>query len=145
MPLVLVHGTGGAYAGWESILPAIEKQFRVFAVDRRGRGESGEARTYAIEREFEDVAAVVDSIGAEVNLLGHSFGGICALEAALLIPRLRKLVLYEPPLPVPGVPIYREGIIDRLEALLDAGDRTAVLTTFMREVVRMPEYEHDLF
>ena len=145
MPLVLVHGTGGAYARWAPILPALEKQFTVYAVDRRGRGESGEARTYAIEREFEDVAAVVDSIGGEVNLLGHSFGGICALEAALLTPRLRKLVLYEPPLPVPCVTIYPEGVIDRLDALLDAGDRSAVLTTFMREVVRMPEYELDLF
>jgi pimeloyl-ACP methyl ester carboxylesterase len=55
------------------------------------------------------------------------------------------LVLYEPPLPLPGVPIYPEGVIDRLDALLDAGDRSAVLTTFMREVVRMPEYELDLF
>jgi pimeloyl-ACP methyl ester carboxylesterase len=145
MPLVLVHGTGGAYARWAPILPALEKQFTVYAVDRRGRGESGEARTYAIEREFEDVAAVVDSIVDEVNLLGHSFGGICALEAALLTPRLRKLVLYEPPLPVPCVTIYPEGVIDRLDALLDAGDRSAVLTTFMREVVRMPEYELDLF
>lgn len=145
MPLVLVHGTGGAYARWAPILPALEKQFTVYAVDRRGRGESGEARTYAIEREFEDVAAVVDSIGDQVNLLGHSFGGICALEAALLTPRLRKLVLYEPPLPVPCVTIYPEGVIDRLDALLDAGDRSAVLTTFMREVVRMPEYELDLF
>jgi len=145
MPLVLVHGTGGAYARWAPILPALEKQFTVYAVDRRGRGESGEARTYALEREFEDVAAVVDSIGDQVNLLGHSFGGICALEAALLTPRLRKLVLYEPPLPVPGVTIYPEGVIDRLDALLDAGDRSAVLTTFMREVVRMPEYELDLF
>ena len=145
MPLVLVHGTGGAYARWAPILPALEKQFTVYAVDRRGRGESGEARTYALEHEFEDVAAVVDSIGDQVNLLGHSFGGICALEAALLTPRLRKLVLYEPPLPVPGVTIFPEGVIDRLDALLDAGDRSAVLTTFMREVVRMPEYELDLF
>ncbi len=144
-PLVLVHGTGGAYVRWRPILPALEKQFTVYAVDRRGRGESGEAPGYAIEREFEDVAAVVDSIGDGVNLLGHSFGGICSLEAALLTPHLRKLVLYEPPLPVPGVPVYPDGIIERLQALLDAGDRAGVLTTFMREVVRMPPHELELF
>src|SRR5215813_2457638 len=78
-PLVLVHGTGGASVRWKPILPALEQHFTVYAVDRRGRGESGEAASYAIEREFEDVAAVVDSIGNEVNLLGHSFGAICAL------------------------------------------------------------------
>ncbi|MCX9077915.1 MAG: alpha/beta hydrolase [Candidatus Methanoperedens sp.] len=144
-PLVLVHGTGGAYARWRPVLPALEKQFTVYAVDRRGRGDSGEAQSYAIEREFEDVAAVVDSIGDGVNLLGHSFGAICALEAALLTPHVRKLLLYEPPLPIPGVPIYPEGVIDRLQDLLDAGDRPGVLTTFMSEVVRMPAHELELF
>jgi len=144
-PLVLVHGTGGAHGRWIPILPALEKHFTVFAVDRRGRGESGDGQGYAIEREFEDVAAVVDSIGGEVNLLGHSYGGICSLEAALLTPNLRRLVLYEPPLPLPGVPIYPEGTIERLQALLDAGDRPGVILTFMREVVRMPAHELELF
>lgn len=145
MPLVLVHGTGGAYSRWKPVLPALERQFTVYAIDRRGRGESGDDSSYAIEREFEDVAAVVNAVGDEVNLLGHSYGGICALEAALLTPHLNCLILYEPPLPVPGVPIYPEGVIDRLQALLDAGDRAGVLTTFMREVVRMPAHELDMF
>jgi pimeloyl-ACP methyl ester carboxylesterase len=144
-PLVLVHGTGGAYGRWRPILPALEKHFTVFAIDRRGRGESGEAKGYAIEREFEDVAAIVDSIGGEVNLLGHSYGGICSLEAALLTSHLSRLILYEPPLPIPGVPIYPEGTIERLQALLDGGDREGVITTFMREVVRTPPHELELF
>jgi pimeloyl-ACP methyl ester carboxylesterase len=85
-PLVLVHGTGGAYTRWEPILTALQTHFTVYAVDRRGRGESGDADTYAIEREFEDIAAIVDSLGEPALLLGHSFGAICALEAALLTP-----------------------------------------------------------
>lgn len=52
------------------------------AVERRGRGKSGDTKPYAIEREFDDVAAVVGSIGEPVSLLGHSSGGTCALEAA---------------------------------------------------------------
>jgi pimeloyl-ACP methyl ester carboxylesterase len=144
-PLILVHGTGGALARWAPILPALEQHFRVYAVDRRGRGASGDSDIYAIEREFEDVAAVVDSIGEPVNLLGHSFGGICALEAALRAQHIRKLVLYEPPLPVEGVQIYPEGVIERLQALLATGDREAILSTFMREVVRMPPHEFELF
>ncbi len=143
-PLVLVHGTGGSSARWTPILPALEAHFSLYALDRRGRGESDDAPNYALEREFEDVAAVVDSIGQPVNLLGHSFGGICALEAALLTPHLRKLILYEPPIPVAGVSIYPDGFIDRLDALLAAGDREGVLTTFMQAVVRMPSREFEL-
>jgi pimeloyl-ACP methyl ester carboxylesterase len=56
-PLVLVHGTGGFSTRWKPILPAFEKYFTVYAVDRRGRGESGDGSNYAIEREFDDVAA----------------------------------------------------------------------------------------
>jgi len=144
-PLVLVHGTGGAHSRWTPILPALEKRFSVFAVDRRGRGESGDADIYAHAREFEDIAAVVNSLGESVYLLGHSFGAICSLEAALLTSNLHKLILYEPPIPVQGVHIYPEGVIDRLQALLDAGDREGVLTTFFREVVKMPSNEFDLF
>ena len=144
-PLVLVHGTGGSSGRWKPILPTLEKHFTVYAVDRRGRGESGDASSYAIEREFEDVTAVVDSIGSNVNLLGHSFGAACSLEAALRTSNLRKLILYEPPLPLPGVSLYPDGVIDRLQALLDSGDRRGVLTTFFHEVVRMPAHEFELF
>ncbi len=90
----------------------------VYAVDRRGRGESGDGPNYTIEAEFEDVASVVDSIGDGTNLLGHSFGAVCSLEAALRTLHLRKLVLYEPPLPLPGITLYPEGSINRLQALL---------------------------
>lgn len=143
--LVLVHGTGGSSARWTPILPGLEAHFSIYALDRRGRGGSGDAPAYALEREFEDVASVADSIRQPVNLLGHSLGGICALEAALLSQQIRTLILYEPPIPVEGVSIYPEGVIERLEALLVAGDREEVLTTFMREVVRMPSHEFELF
>lgn len=54
------------------MLSALEERFTVYAVDRRGRGASGDAADYAIEREYEDVATVVDAIDEPVNLLGHS-------------------------------------------------------------------------
>jgi len=140
-PLVLVHGTAAAATRWNAILPALAEHFRVYAVNRRGRGASGDSPAYAIEREFEDIAAVVDSLGEPAHLLGHSSGGIYALEAALRARHLRKLVLYEPPLPRPGVPINPEGFSERLQALLDAGDREGVLTTFLREGPRMPPHQ----
>lgn len=144
VPLVLVHGTGGTYSRWAPIVPALERHFTVCAVDRRGRGESGDASAYNIEREFEDVAAVLDAFGEQANLFGHSFGGICSLEAALCTQHVSRLVLYEPPIPVADVHIYPDGVIDRLQELLNAGDREGVLTAFMSEVVRMLPHEIEL-
>src|SRR3712207_5341805 len=123
-PLVLVHGTAADHSRWAPVLPAFEQRFTVCALDRRGRGGSGDSNDYyAIEREFEDVAAVVDSFGEPAFLLGHSYGALCALEAALLSRNVRKLVLYDPGIEVSGQEIYSPEVIERLEALLEAGDR----------------------
>jgi pimeloyl-ACP methyl ester carboxylesterase len=139
-PLVLVHGTSADRTRWAPLLPRLEQHFTVYAVDRRGRGGSGDAPAYALEREFEDVAAVVQATGEPAYLLGHSHGAICSLEAATRVSNLKKLVLYEPPI-FTGVPIYEPGSIDRLQGLLDAGDRAGVVTTFFRDVVHMPPGE----
>jgi pimeloyl-ACP methyl ester carboxylesterase len=137
-PLVLVHGTAADHGRWAPVLPAFEQHFSVCAVDRRGRGASGDSEHYAIEREFEDIAAVVDSLGEPTILLGHSYGALCALEAVLLTRNVRKLVLYEPGIEVAGEQIYPQEVIERLEALLGTGDREGVVATFMREVAELP-------
>ena len=142
--LVVVHGTGGSAARWRPVLPALAARFSVHALNRRGRGGSGDTEDYALEREAEDVAALVEAIGEPVNVLGHSYGALCALEAALLRPP-RRLILYEPPISVGDHAPYsdRDGFIGRLEALLEAGEREAVVLTFMREAVQMPPDELD--
>src|SRR5918998_1223682 len=137
-PLVLVHGTAADHNRWAPVLPAFEQRFTVNAIDRRGRGGSGDAEDYAIEREFEDVAAVVDSAGESAVLLGHSYGALCALEAARLTRNIGKLVLYDPGIEVAGEEIYPTEVIERLEALLEAGDRDGVVATTMREVAGLP-------
>jgi pimeloyl-ACP methyl ester carboxylesterase len=92
-PLVLVHGTTADHLTWEHVLPELQKHFTIYAIDRRGRNESGGGGgiAYDIEREFEDVVALIDSIGGMVDLLGHSYGAICALEGALRSSRVRRL------------------------------------------------------
>ena len=138
-PLVLVHGTAADHGRWKPVLPAFEERFTIFAVDRRGRGRSGDSdAAYALEREFEDVAVVVDSLGESVTLLGHSYGALCALEAALLTGNVRKLVLYDPGIELAGEKIYPHEVIEQLEALLEAGDRNGVVATTMREVAGLP-------
>jgi pimeloyl-ACP methyl ester carboxylesterase len=133
-PLVLVHGTAADHGRWRPVLPALEQRFTVYAIDRRGRGGSDDSDGYTIEREFEDVAAVVDSLGDPVNLLGHSYGALCALEAALLTRNVRKLLLYDPGIELAGAEIYPHEVIGRMEDMLEAGDRDGVVETTMREV-----------
>lgn len=134
-PLVLVHGTSADHSRWAPVLPAFEQRHTVHAVDRRGRGASGDAEDYAPEREFEDVAAVVDSIGEPVILLGQSYGGLCALGAALLSSNIRALVLYEP---ASDAERHSPGVTDRLETLLQAGDLDEVVATMARRFAGAP-------
>jgi pimeloyl-ACP methyl ester carboxylesterase len=139
-PLVLVHGTGADHTRWNPLLARLGEHFTVYAMDRRGRGGSGDAPAYAIEREFEDVAAVIEAAGESVCVLGHSFGAVCSLEALRLTDRVKRAVLYEPPLLV-GTVIVEASTVDKLESLLRQGDREGILETFYRDVVRMPPSE----
>jgi len=133
-PLVLVHGTAADHGRWRPVRPTFEERFAVCAVDRRGRGGTEDSEDYAIEREFEDVAAVVDSLREPAVLLGHSYGALVALEAALLTRNVRKLVLYDPGIEVDGEVVSPPEVIERLDALLEVGDRDGVVSTTMREV-----------
>jgi pimeloyl-ACP methyl ester carboxylesterase len=141
VPLVLVHGTGTVGARWLPLLPLLLQHFAVYVVDRRGRGNSGDAPAYSIDLEFHDIAAVVDSIDIPVVLLGHSFGGKCSLGAACLTHNLRRLILYEPGILPPDTSYFEAGIIERLDTLCRAGKNAEVLMTFMREVLVLPETE----
>lgn len=142
-PLVLVHGTAGDHTRWElgDVRPTLAGHHTVYAMDRRGRGGSGDAPEYDLEREYEDVAAVVDSIDEPAHLLGHSYGAICALEASLLTENLRSLILYEPPVPweIVGPELFSEQTVSEMEALLEASEDEAALVVFMRDLLELPE------
>jgi pimeloyl-ACP methyl ester carboxylesterase len=140
-PLVLVHGTSADHGRWAPVLPALEERFTVLSMDRRGRGGSGDAGRYAIEREFEDVAAVIDAAGEQVDVIGHSYGALCTLEAALHTSAIRRLVLYEPPL---GFVQSPQEVVDRLHARLEAGDREGVVAMFLQEVAGLPPDQVEL-
>lgn len=145
-PLILVPGAGAASPTAWPAFSALAEKFTVVAVDRRGHGMSGDNPTYAIEREFEDIAAVIDSLEEPANVLGHSYGGICTLEAGLLTRNFHKLILYEPlSIALPGKPVYPEGFLDRLEAMLDAGDHEGVLEMHYREIAGMGPEEIEQF
>ena len=140
-PLVLIHGAAADHNRWAPVLPALGERFTVLAIDRRGRGRSGDTTDYALQREYEDVVAVVESAGEGVNVLGHSYGGICALEAALLTDGIRKLVLYEAPM---GFLKSPPDVVDRLQTLLEEGRRDELLGYFMQEVAGLPTDQVEL-
>jgi pimeloyl-ACP methyl ester carboxylesterase len=143
-PLLLVHGaTADHSTTWRLVQPELERRFTVYAMDRRGRGGSGDGPSYDLRREAEDVAAVVAAVGEPVDVVGHSYGALCTSEAALASDGIRRLVLYEG-VPLDGGDLYPPGIADRLEALLAAGDREGALVAMYRDLVGMSPDELEL-
>jgi len=141
--LVLVHGTAADHTTFRVIGPMFAERFTVHAIDRRGRGASGDTPPYAIEREFEDVVAVAEVLAAEtgdqVDVIGHSYGGRCALGAARLTDAIRRVVSYEGAPAPPGVRYGDAALADELVSLDRAGRSAEVLETFLARVVGMDE------
>jgi pimeloyl-ACP methyl ester carboxylesterase len=149
-PLLLVHGATADHTTFRVVGPQFARSRRVFAMDRRGRGGSGDREPYAIEREFEDVAAVSEALaaaepaagpGGGVDIAGHSYGGRCALGASLLTPAIRRMVAYEGA-PVPAGMSYRPpGLVEAVRGALERGDAEAALSTFLAAIVGMSAAE----
>lgn len=139
-PVVLVHGAGSARWSFDLVRPQLKDRFTVIAIDRRGRGDSADGEGYELEREFEDVAAVVREAGEGALLVGHSYGGLIAAGAAQLLDGLPRLVLYEPPM---GGVLAGDELIDRWERLIREGDRDLMVREYFLEVAGYAEHEID--
>jgi pimeloyl-ACP methyl ester carboxylesterase len=140
-PLALVHGAFSDHkTNWEFVKPLFEKQFTVYAIARRGRGETDATVGHSLEDESMDVVALIQSIGEPVFLLGHSYGAHTALAAAANVPdRVRKLVLYEAAWPH----VVDQEALGRLEELAQAGDWEGFAITFFRDRLSVPVEELD--
>lgn len=145
-PLVVVHGTTSDHTTWRLVLPFLEPHVEVHAVDRRGRGHSGDSEDYDLGKECEDVAAVVEAAaaasGSPVDLLGHSYGGNIAFRTAARTANIHKLVLYEG-WPAPNVAhrLVRPSLLAHLEMLLADDRPEEMLVTFYRDIVLMSDEE----
>ncbi|GIE48670.1 alpha/beta fold hydrolase [Actinoplanes nipponensis] len=112
---------------------------RVVEYDRRGRGESGDTLPYAVDREIEDIAALIEVVGGHGWLLGESSGATLALEAARAGQPVDGLLLYEPPIVADdGRPPVPADYTERLDALLAEGRRDAAFAQFSIEGVGLP-------
>jgi pimeloyl-ACP methyl ester carboxylesterase len=145
-PLVLVHGGLGDHSRWDALRPHLEPHVTVHAMDRRGRGGSGDRPDYGLEREYDDVAAVVDAVaessGSAVDVYCSSFGGLCAFGAASLTTNIRRLALYEAWPPVdPAAFAPPVDVVERMESELAAGNAEAALELAYRELVGLTDQE----
>ena len=129
--LLIVHGGTGDRTRWTPLFPLLASQFRVCAMDRRAHGGSGDTLPYSLQKEVADVVAVVAAQPGPVFVLGHSFGAVCAFEAAFHTTKIARLALYEAPVRVGD----HSAILARMDAMMRSGDREGALMTFMREIV----------
>ena len=140
-PIVLVHGATADHTAWRTAGPLLATDQTLYAIDRRGRGASGDTEPYAIAREYEDVAATVDAVaaaeGQAVDVVGHSYGGRIGLGAALLTSNLRRLVVYEGAPAPGGRSFHGDAVMARLESFAAVDDREGLLTFFLAVVIGM--------
>lgn len=136
--IVLVCGGSvdrGANAG---LAAALSSDFTVWNFDRRGRGDSGDTPPYAVGREIEDIAAVIEAAGGHAHLYGSSSGAGLALEAAAAGVAVDKLVLWEPPYSVDPTGRPPADSVEQLDRMIAEGRRDDAATFFMVDMVRLP-------
>ncbi len=133
--LLLVHGGMGRLERWEPLWGLLTGHWQVTAMDRRGRGSSGDAEPYELSQEFEDVAAVAASLadrdGSPPDVFGHSYGALCSLGAAARGAPFRRIALYEPPGPQAAPREWRE----RVRALVADGRPGPAMISFLTEII----------
>ena len=127
--LLLVHGGMGCIESWQPLWGRLTSRWRVTAMDRRGRGTSGDTGPHDLAREYQDIAAVAASLGP-VDVFAHSIGATCALGAAASGAAVRRLALYEPAGPKTAPKEWR----DRVTALIADGKPGPAMVSFLREM-----------
>jgi pimeloyl-ACP methyl ester carboxylesterase len=138
-PVVLVTGALGVRSD-TMLAELLAPHFIVFNYDRRGRGDSGDTPPYAVEREVEDIEALINDAGGSAFVYGLSSGAVLALEAASKLPtKVKKLALYEPPFIVDDSrpPVPRDYVAQLNEAIA-AGRRGDAVEIFMTKAILIP-------
>ncbi|MGW4794676.1 alpha/beta fold hydrolase [Nonomuraea sp. NPDC004297] len=139
--VVLVQGafTDRRHPMMAAIATGLARWFTVYNYDRRGRGDSGDTEPYAVEREIEDLAAVVAAAGGSAMAFGGSSGAALALQAAACYPAIMKLAVWEPPYHVDaGAPALPVDFAARLADLVAEGRRGEAVERFMVEAAELP-------
>ncbi len=142
-PIVFSHGSLETGAEWLDVAKLVANRHRCFVVDRRGRGVSGPAGRHSLERECEDLEAVLDVAGVQATLLGASYGAVVAIASALR-RQPKRLVLYEPPLLLDASsPIHRalQSSQDEYRRLTETGALDEALVLGLEVFAAVPAEE----
>ena len=142
-PAVILVDGALCYRGSGPALPLaneLKNDFTVFVYDRRGRGESGDTQPYAVEREVEDLQAIIAAAGGSVMLYGISSGGALALEAANKTAGVSKVFVYEAPFITDDSRHLKPRYVERMNELVRSGDTGGALKHFMRTGVGVPAF-----
>ena len=137
--VILVGGALSNRLAAAPLAALLSPHLTVFAFDRRGKGDSGDTPPYAVEREVEDVSALIQIAGGSAFVFGTSSGAVLSLHAAAHGLAINKLAVYEPPFIVDNerAPI-RNDFATRVSALLSSGKRGDAVTLFMTEALEVP-------
>jgi len=134
--VVVVSGALSTRSGGAELAQLLASNFTVYNYDRRGRGDSGDGKPYSVQREVEDLEAVIDAAGGTAHVYGKSSGAALALQAASSLgSKVRKLALYEAPYSeAEGAANEWRAFRSRIDELLAAGRKAAAVTQFMKFV-----------
>lgn len=131
--MVIVTGTMNTARSMAPLAKLLAPDFSVVSYDRRGRGASGDTAPWAIEREIEDLQAVIAEVGGPVLVYGHSAGGALSLETVLAGAPVTKLAVYEPPYNSdPATPKDPRAIVAPIEEALGAGDPALAVSRYLQ-------------
>ena len=141
--VILVTGALGtrSHETQDSMAHILSKQFTVIDYDRRGRGDSTDTQPYAVQREIEDIEALIDAVGGSAFLFGTSSGAILALESARALPKkVKKLALYEPPFIIDDsrAPLPND-YVEQLNAAIAADRPGDAVEIFMTKAMLIPD------
>jgi pimeloyl-ACP methyl ester carboxylesterase len=137
-PVVLITGSSSDRADKTPLAEYLASDLTVLNYDRRGRGPSGDTQPYAIEREIEDIEAVIKAAGGEAGLYGSSAGAALAMLAAGAGLPVTKLAMWEPPYLPERMPTPPADQVEQLETMVAEGRRGDAVEYFMSKVVGMP-------
>ena len=138
-PLIVVGGAFNDRRTPAALAELLAESFTVYSYDRRGRGDSGDTPPYAVEREIEDLEAVIAAAGGSAAVYGHSSGAQLALETAARGVSVTKLAMYEPPYVVDeSGPVKSANYLDRMDEAIAEGRRRDAVAQFLTESVGMP-------
>jgi pimeloyl-ACP methyl ester carboxylesterase len=141
--VILVEGALGtrSHEAPDSLGVLLSKHFTVIDYDRRGRGDSGDIKPYAVQREIEDIEALIDAVGGSAYLFGMSSGAILALETARVMPKkVKKLAMYEPPFIIDDSrPPLPSDYVEQINAAVAAGKPGDAVEVFMKKALLIPD------